>query len=89
VDYLITHIIPDGADPDRRIDAIWGPACGLVYEDAGIRNIDWGIHTYYTMAYGMWRADVYAVTRNGTRFLTTSPDGIGPNNLCQLPRLVG
>ena len=28
-----------------------------------------------------------AVTKAyGTRFLTTAPDGIGPNNLCQLPR---
>jgi hypothetical protein len=90
MDYQITHIIPDSADPDRRIDAVYGPTCGLLYEDTAIRNIDWGISSYYTMAYGLYRADVYAVTNAyGTRFLTTSPDGIGINNLCQLPRYNG
>jgi hypothetical protein len=51
MDYQITHIIPDSADPDRRIDAVYGPTCGLLYEDTAIRNIDWGINSYYTMAY--------------------------------------
>jgi len=31
------------------------------------------------------RATVRAVERNGTKYLTTSPDGITPNNLDELP----
>jgi hypothetical protein len=88
MDYQITHTIPDGADPDGRIDAIYGPSCGLIYEDQAISQIDWGINTFYTLEWGM-RANVYAITNvYGTRFLTTSPDGFGPNNLCRLPRYV-
>lgn len=87
MDYQITHIVPDGNDPGRRIDAIYGPACGLIYEDDAIRQINARQNTFYTLAYGFYRADVYvAHTWNGTPFLTTSPDGIGANNLCQLPR---
>lgn len=89
MDYQITHIIPDGADPGRRIDAIYGPACGLIYEDAAIRMIDSGQHSFYTYVLGV-RANVYVAGNIfGTRFLTTSPDGFGPNNLCQLPRYSG
>jgi hypothetical protein len=89
MDYQVTHIIPDGADPGRRIDAIWGPACGLKYEDEAIREINAGINSFYTLVSGL-RANVYVVSRPfQTPFLTTSPDGFGPNNLCQLPRFNG
>lgn len=85
MDYQVTHIIPDGSDPGRRIDAIYGPTCGLLDEDSAIRMIDQG-HTFYTQV-GLYRATVYAVTIPfRTRFLTTAADGYGPNNLCQLPR---
>jgi hypothetical protein len=90
MDYQVTRIIPDGNDPGRRIDAIWGPDFGLKYEDEAIREIDAGVNSYYTLAYGLYRADV-CVAHNayGTRFLTTDPDGIKVNNLCQLPRFIG
>lgn len=86
MDYQITHIIPDGADPGRRIDAIYGPSCGLIYEDDVIRQIDNHQNTFYTYVYGI-RANIYVVRKPfQTPFLTTSADGFGPNNLCQLPR---
>jgi hypothetical protein len=86
MDYQVTHIIPDGADPGRRIDAIYGPACGLIYEDDAIRQIETGLNSFFTQV-GFMRANIYAV-RHGIgmkAFLTTSADGFGPNNLCQLP----
>lgn len=89
MDYQITRIIPDGSDPGRRIDAVYGPVCGLLYEDAAIRLIDAG-NTFFFTDVNYSRADVYvAGTFLGTRWLTTSPDGYGPNNLCQLPRYSG
>ena len=89
MDYLVTHIIPDGSDPGRRIDAVYGPLCGLVYEDQAIRHIEHFVNSYYTYAGGI-RANVYVVRRAfSAPFLTTSPDGYGPNNLCQLLRYSG
>ena len=85
MNYQVTYIIPDGSDPGRRIDAIYGPLCGLLDEDAAIRMMGQG-HTFYTHA-GLYRANVYAVNRPfSATFLTTSADGYGPNNLCELPR---
>ncbi len=86
MDYQVTHIIPDGSDRGRRIDAIYGPVCGLIYQDEAIRQIDQGISSFYTYVMGI-QAHVYvAGTYLGGRWLTTSRDGFGPNNLCQLPR---
>jgi hypothetical protein len=85
--YQVTHIVPDGSDPGRRIDAIYGPVCGLVYEGNAIQLIQKGIASYYTLVGGM-RAQVYVAQHAfGQPFLTTSADGYGPNNLCQLPRI--
>ena len=89
MDYQITHVIPDSSDPGYRIDAIYGPQCGLVYEDEAIRRINNRIDSFYTMAYNLYRADIHVRTRNGTPFLTTAADGISANNLCQLPRYWG
>ena len=88
MDYQVTHIIPDGADPGRRIDAIYGPVCGLIYEDQAIQMIDSRLHSFFTFV-GYQRANVYVASSVFTRFLTTSADGYGPNNLCQLPRYSG
>jgi len=43
-----------------------------------------GSESYYTLASGR-EAAVRAVERQGTRYLTTSPDGITDNNLDELP----
>lgn len=85
MDYRVTHVIPDSNDPGHRIDAIYGPFCGLVYQDEAIRRIDTGFDSFHTYVGGNW-ARVYVARRGLTRFLTTSADGYGPNNLCQLPR---
>lgn len=82
--YQITHIVPDGSDPGRRIDAVYGPTCGLLPEDSAIAMIDAG-DGFYTSVYGVTAAVYVAGTWLTGRFLTTSPDGFGPNNLCQLP----
>ena len=86
MDHQVTHIIPDGSDPGRRIDAIYGPTCGLIYEDEAIRQIRQHVNTFHTFVFGV-RANIYVAQHGlGTPFLTTSADGFGPNNLCQLPR---
>ncbi|HEX8643995.1 MAG TPA: DUF3892 domain-containing protein [Allosphingosinicella sp.] len=84
-DYQITHIIPDRSDPDRRIDAVYGPACGLLPLDTAIQWIANG-HTFWTLV-GFYRADVYYVppTALVRHHLTTSRDGYQPNNLLSLP----
>lgn len=83
--YLITHVVPDGTDPDRRIDAVYGPLCLYLLEDQAISMIDRG-DSFYTFEGGV-NARVYvAGSILGRRWLTTSPDGYGPNNLCKLPR---
>ena len=79
MDHQVTHIIPDGSDPGRRIDAIYGPTRGLVYEDDAIREIETYVNTYYTYV-GGYRADVYVVRHPFQQpFLTTSRDGYGPD----------
>ena len=44
------------------------------------------VHSYYTKANG-YEAEVYSRQRSdtGTWYLTTSPDGVAPNNLDSLP----
>ncbi len=43
-----------------------------------------GINTFYTFENNV-RANVYARERDGTKYLTTSPDGTTANNLDKLP----
>ncbi len=83
--YQITHIIPDRSDPDRRIDAVYGPECGLLWLDDAIRWIANG-HTFWTWV-GLYRAAVHYVraTALARHHLSTSPDGFRPNNLLSLP----
>ena len=85
-DYQVTHIVPDGSDPDRRIDAIYGPACGLLSLDQAIQAIANG-HSFWTLVGGV-RASVYFVpaTILARAHLSTRPDHFLPNNLLSLPR---
>ena len=83
--YEINCIIPDGSDPDRRIDSVGGPEIGIQKEDTVIAWIDQG-HTFWTRVNGV-QANVYVGgTILGGRFLTTSRDGYQPNNLLKLQR---
>jgi hypothetical protein len=85
-DWQITCIIADGIDPGRRIDAVGG-AFGVLPIDQAIAWIRSG-EQFHTYVGGQW-ARVYIAGMNGlmTReYLTTSPDGILPNNLLLLPR---
>jgi hypothetical protein len=84
--FQITHIIPDRSDPDRRIDAVYGPGCGLLYLDEAIRYIRSG-HTFWTWV-GLRQAEVHYIPPSifARHHLTTSRDGFLPNNLLSLPQ---
>ncbi len=83
--YQITHVVPDGADPDRRIDAVYGPSCSYLLEDQAIAMIDKGA-SFHTFEGGVGARVYVAGNSLSRRWLTTSADGYGPNNLCKLPR---
>jgi hypothetical protein len=90
--YQVTCIIPDGSDPDQRIDAIGGATGGQgggpwqLLIDAAIVNIENGTYTFWTLVQGR-RAEVIVAKRsNGRKYLKTTADGYEPNNLLSLPR---
>ncbi|MFC4255359.1 DUF3892 domain-containing protein [Altererythrobacter xixiisoli] len=81
-DHQITRTRKDGPDADRRIDAC--EVGGHIYgTDDIISFIENRTHTFFTN-YGR-RADVYVRVRNNRKYLTTSADGYGQNNLLLLP----
>jgi hypothetical protein len=86
-DYQITCITPDQSDPDRRIDAVGGPAFGTIPLDTAIRWIRELGHRFWTVdpvsGVSVWVHYVPA-TVWARHHLTTSPDGIQPNNLLRL-----
>lgn len=85
MDYQVVCATPDGSDSDRRIDSIGAAGLGILSQDRAIAMVDAG-YAFHTYVYGV-RAKVYV--RGGgltRRYLTTSADGYGPNNLCRLPR---
>lgn len=79
----ITCIVPDGADPDRRIDSVGG-AGWTKLEDTVIGEIDNGEESYFVEVGGQ-RVDVIVATREGTKYLRTDPDKTTENNLLSLP----
>ncbi len=87
--YKVTCITPDGADSDYAIDGLGGigPDLKRWYDtkDNVWTFINTGQHSFYTEVNNR-RAEVFArVNNNGTRYLTTSPDGYAGNNLLSLP----
>lgn len=83
--YQVTCHIPDGGDPDQRIDAIGG--AGWQHQtDTAIRNIETNVHTYWTLVDGRHVDVVVAKRSNGRKYLKTTADGYEPNNLLALPR---
>lgn len=83
--HQVTCTIKDGPDNDRRIDAIGGFGWKLG-QDQAIAAIERGEYTFYTIFNGAY-ADVLVRQHPTTwrKYLTTSPDGIRPNNLLWLP----
>ena len=82
-DLQVKWIVPDGSDPDRRIDALGGDNFCHKIEDAiyYVRN---HVHSYWTVANGRVVSVVLA-SRNGRDYLRTETDFYEPNNLLALP----
>lgn len=83
--YQIVCVVQDSSDPGYRIDAVGVHELGRVIPiDEAIAMHDAG-HRFWTIAHGN-QANVYV--HGGLmmpRYMTTSPDGFGPNNLLELP----
>lgn len=89
----VTCIIPDGSDPDRRIDSIGGATGAegtngpwtLKLDDAiaGIKNHKWRFWTHDRNGNSV---RLIIAERNGREYLKTEADGVEPNNLLALPR---
>ena len=82
-DYQVTCTKKDGADPDRRIDALGG-SWGSAPIDHVIHWIEQG-HTFWTEV-DKNRAEIIVRAHDkGRKYLTTEGDGFPPNNLLKLP----
>ena len=83
--FRITHTRKDGADADRRIDAVMVE--GRVYPIDDIINwIRRREHSFYVQVWGRTvnvLAQIHPTSRRW--FLTTEGDGFPPNNLLSLP----
>lgn len=82
-EYEVTCIVPDGNDPDRRIDAIGGYRWNLKIDEA-IQHIESGVNSFYTNQQGLFARVIVAVRSNGRKYLKTTADGQEPNNLLSL-----
>ena len=84
-EYQIICCTPDGSDANRAIDYLGTSEFGFKKLDYYVGLVESG-HSFYTLVDGK-KAAVY-LRENPTRnykYLTTSPDGYGPNNLLRLP----
>lgn len=79
----ITCIIPDGNDPDGRIDEVGEPGW-TKDEDTVIREIEDEGRKYFVDVDGA-RVPVVVAERDGRKYLRTDPDKTGRNNLLSLP----
>jgi hypothetical protein len=79
----ITCIVPDGSDPDGRIDEVGG-AGWTKDEDTVIREIENEGREYFVDVDGA-RVDVVVSERDGHKYLRTDPDKTARNNLLSLP----
>lgn len=74
----ITGIVPDGSDPDNRIDSVGGVGWTLS-EDALIGEIEDGANYYVEV--DSQRVGVVVAERDGRKYLRTDPDKTAENNL--------
>lgn len=84
-DLQITRTRKDGADADRRIDAV--QIFLTIYPiDTVIQWINTRLHSCYVVAQGR-RVEVITRQHPASRrwYLTTEADGFPPNNLLSLP----
>ena len=82
-------ITRDRLDLDHRIDAIGGEGFYRLIDDA-IRDIQFGLHTYYTMVDGkVALIEVKQHPKTGRLFLQTLGDRYPQNNLLSLPECSG
>jgi hypothetical protein len=79
----ITCIVPDGSDPDRRIDAVGGAGWQKL-EDEVIEEVENGVETYFVDVKGE-EVNVVVRERGNTKYLRTDPDETTENNLLHLP----
>lgn len=86
---VLCHV-PDGSDPDQRIDALGGVFDGTQTQfnhliDEVIYNIENFVHSYYVMVNGqlVW---CRVVPRNNRKYVKTETDYYEPNNLLNLPK---
>lgn len=78
----ITCIVPDGSDPDRRIDAVGGSGWQKS-EDTVIGEIENG--EKYFVDVGGKEVKVIVAKRGERKYLRTDPDETTENNLLSLP----
>jgi hypothetical protein len=79
----ITCIVPDGSDPDNRIDEVGG-SDWKKSEDTVIGEIENGTEEYFVKVDGA-EVDVVVREREGRKYLRTDPDKTTKNNLLSLP----
>lgn len=88
----VTCIVPDGADPDQRIDKIGGRSGGVgggawsLLIDEAIAGIESNRWSFWTQGGGRVAQVIVAQRPSGRKYLKTEADGIEPNNLLALPR---
>jgi hypothetical protein len=79
----ITCIVPDGSDPDRRIDAVGGDGWQKLEDDV-IAEIENGVETYFVDVDDK-EVQVTVQKLGDTKYLRTDPDETEENNLLHLP----
>ena len=84
--HQVSCIVPDGNDPDQRIDAIGGVTNGKRWQvliDNAIEGIESGKWKFWVSVNqkSVW---VIVAQRNGRKYLKTESDGYEPNNLLSL-----
>ena len=77
----ITCIVPDGNDPEARIDSVGGGR--TLSEETVIGEIEAGANYYVEV--GHQRVAVIVAERDGRKYLRTDPDKTTENNLLSLP----
>ncbi len=85
--YQVTCHTPDDTDRDRRLQGLGGPGGGGWYRDIDflIEGIEAGTYNLWTTTPQGESVWVYVHERGRRKYLTTQPDGVGPNNLLELP----